>query len=70
MKLAIKLWAMLGLVFLALPLFVIIPRSFTSGQYLFYTPEMLALDPNAYSTRWYVEVLGDREWMLALPTGR
>ena len=66
MKLAIKLWAILGLVFLALPLFVIIPLSFTSGQYLFYTPEMLALDPDAYSTRWYVEVLGNREWMLAL----
>lgn len=66
MRLAIKLWALLGLAFLALPLLVIIPLSFTSGQYLFYTPEMLALEPNAFSTRWYVAVLGDREWMLAL----
>lgn len=66
MKLAIKIWAILGLVFLSLPLLIIIPLSFTSGQYLFYTPEMLMLEPGAYSTRWYSEVLESREWMLAV----
>lgn len=66
MKFAIKLWTLLGLAFLALPLLVIIPLSFTAGHYLFYTPEMLALQPSAYSTRWYSAVLADREWMLAL----
>lgn len=66
MKTVIKIWAFAGFGFLALPLLVIIPLSFTSGQYLFYTPEMLALDANGYSTKWYVEVLNDRDWMLAL----
>lgn len=66
MKLLVKFWVALGLGFLALPLLVLVPLSFTAGQYLFYTPEMLALDPHAYSMRWYSEVLGDREWMLAL----
>jgi len=66
MKTVIRVWAFAGFCFLALPLLVIIPLSFTSGQYLFYTPEMLALDADGYSTKWYVEVLNDRDWMLAL----
>lgn len=66
MRFLIRTWVVLGLVFLAMPLLIIIPLSFTSGQYLYYTPEMLALDPAGYSTRWYVEVLHDREWILAL----
>lgn len=66
MKHLIKIWVMLGLAFLALPLLVIIPLSFTSGQYMVYTPQMVALDPSAYSTKWYLEVIHDRDWILAL----
>ncbi|MGO4563336.1 ABC transporter permease [Mesorhizobium sp. 2RAF21] len=66
MRHLIKIWVMLGLAFLALPLLVIIPLSFTSGQYMVYTPEMVALDPSAYSTKWYLEVIHDRDWILAL----
>ncbi|MGB3390582.1 MAG: ABC transporter permease [Pseudaminobacter sp.] len=66
MKLVIRIWVMLGLAFLAMPLLIIIPLSFTSGQYLFYTPEMLSLDPAGYSTKWYWQVLQGREWILAL----
>lgn len=62
----VKLWVIVGLAFLALPLLVIVPLSFTSGHYMVYTPEMLALEPDAYSARWYSEVLHDHDWMLAL----
>lgn len=66
MKLIVRTWVVLGMAFLGLPLLVMIPLSFTAGQYLFYTPEMLALEPAAFSTRWYAAVLHDREWLLAL----
>lgn len=65
-RFAVRIWVVLGLIFLAMPLLVIIPLSFTSGQYLFYTPEMLELRPEAFSMRWYAAVLTDREWTLAL----
>ncbi len=66
MRFLVRIWVVAGLVFLAMPLFIIIPLSFTSGQYLFYTPEMLLLDPAGYSTKWYWQVLHDREWILAV----
>lgn len=66
MILLIRLWIIGGLVFLALPLVVIFPLSFTAGSYLYYTPEMLRLEPSAYSLAWYQEVLHDRDWILAL----
>lgn len=66
MRFLVRIWVVAGLVFLAMPLFIIIPLSFTSGQYLFYTPEMLSLDPAGYSTKWYWQVLHDREWILAV----
>ncbi len=45
--------------FLVAPLIVVIPLSFTSGAFLSFTPEMLALDPSAFSIRWYKILLGD-----------
>ena len=33
----VKLWVIVGLAFLALPLLVIVPLSFTSGHYMVYT---------------------------------
>lgn len=49
----------LVLFFLVAPLIVVIPLSFTSGAFLSFTPEMLALDPEGYSLRWYRMMMGD-----------
>lgn len=45
--------------FLVAPLIVVIPLSFTSGAFLSFTPEMLALNPEAFSIRWYRILMGD-----------
>jgi len=37
---------------------VVIPLSFTSGVFLTFTPEMLSLDPEGYSLKWYKNMLG------------
>jgi len=46
------------LFFLVAPLVAIIPLSFTSTPFLNFTPEMLALDPDAFSVRWYKSLFG------------
>ncbi len=45
--------------FLVAPLIVVIPLSFTSGAFLSFTPEMLALNPEGFSIRWYKILMGD-----------
>ncbi len=47
------------LFFLVAPLVVVIPLSFTSKAFLSFTPEMLKLDPEAFSMRWYKILVGD-----------
>ena len=47
------------LFFLVAPLVAVIPLSFTSSAFLSFTPEMLALDPEAFSMRWYRMLAGD-----------
>ncbi len=47
------------LFFLVAPLIVIVPLSFTSSAFLNFTSEMLALDPDAFSLRWYKMMIGD-----------
>ena len=42
-----------------MPLIAVIPLSFTSSPFLDFTPEMLRLDPEAFSTRWYKMMVGD-----------
>ena len=49
----------LVLFFLVSPLIAIIPLSFSQSPFLHFTPEMLALDPEAYSLRWYRLMIGD-----------
>jgi len=49
-------------VFLIGPIFVIIPLSFNELPYFTFTPEMLALDPAGYSTKWYVEFFSEQSW--------
>ena len=46
------------LFFLVAPLVVVIPLSFTASPFLSFTPEMLALDPDAFSVRWYKGLFG------------
>jgi len=47
------------LFFLVAPLIAVIPLSFTSKAFLNFTKEMLLLDPEAYSLRWYRNLIGD-----------
>ena len=53
------------LLFLVLPLVVIIPLSFNKDPYFTFTRGMLRLAPDAYSLRWYRELLTSPQWQLA-----
>jgi len=44
--------------FLIAPIFIIIPLSFNQSPFFGFTPEMLRLDPDAFSIRWYRQMLG------------
>lgn len=51
--------------FLILPIIVIIPLSFNAEPYFTFTPEMLTLDPEGYSLRWYENLLlGPDNWLV------
>lgn len=58
--------AFLVLAFLMLPILIIIPLSFNVEPYFSFTEGMLALDPDAYSLRWYREIFTDLRWTLAI----
>ncbi|MEE9588261.1 MAG: ABC transporter permease [Hyphomicrobiaceae bacterium] len=45
------------LIFLILPILIIIPLSFNAEPYFSFTEGMLSFDPNAYSLRWYADIL-------------
>lgn len=47
------------LFFLVMPLIAVIPISFSISPFLEFTPGMLALDPEAFSLRWYRIMIGD-----------
>lgn len=63
---AVGIFAAAGFLFLIGPLFVIVPLSFNSEPYFTFRPEMLALDPDAFSLRWYQAIWDDTEWHRAL----
>jgi putative spermidine/putrescine transport system permease protein len=44
-------------IFLIAPLFVILPLSFNAEQYIHFSDGMLALDPDAFSLRWYEDMV-------------
>lgn len=44
-------------VFLISPILIVLPLSFNIEPYFSFTPGMLAFDPEAYSTRWYQDIL-------------
>mgnify|MGYP001555243155 CR=1 FL=1 len=51
------------LLFLVLPILIIIPLSFNVEPYFSFTPGMLALDPDAYSLRWYQDIIDNEQWL-------
>ena len=54
-----------GLIFLFLiiPILVIVPLSFNAEPYFTYTPGMLRLDAEAFSTRWYADIINNPQWL-------
>lgn len=52
--------------FLIGPLLVVVPLSFNAEPYFTFTKGMLALDPEAYSLRWYANLLDGPRWTNAL----
>ena len=52
--------------FLVAPVLVIIPLSFNAEPYFTFTEGMLRLDPEAWSLRWYRQIVEDDTWARAL----
>ena len=53
-------------VFLVAPIIVIVPLSFNAEPYFTFTEGMLRLDPEAWSLRWYREIIQNDVWMGSL----
>lgn len=62
----LRLTAFLVLLFLMVPILVIMPLSFNAEPFFTFTQGMLSLDPEAYSLRWYQEIVDDQKWRLAI----
>jgi putative spermidine/putrescine transport system permease protein len=58
-------YGLIVLFFLMAPLVVIIPLSFNASPYFTFTHEMLALNPDGYSTQWYAKFFTDPDWLRA-----
>jgi putative spermidine/putrescine transport system permease protein len=52
--------------FLIIPILVVIPLSFNSVPFFTFTPEMLSLDPEGFSLRWYKDFLNNPQWIHSL----
>jgi len=52
--------------FLIIPILIIFPLSFNAQPYFTFTPEMLALDPAGFTTRWYGEFFTSSTWQAAV----
>lgn len=62
----LRIFAFLVLLFLMMPILVIMPLSFNSEPFFTFTEGMLSLDPDAYSLRWYQEIIDDQKWRIAI----
>ena len=60
-----RFYCVLVLIFLIAPIIVIVPLSFNAAPYFTFTSEMLHLDPDAWSLRWYAMVWQDEQWRSA-----
>lgn len=54
------------LLFLILPILVIVPLSFNAEPFFSFSAGMLRLEPDAYSLRWYREIIENPNWLLAI----
>ncbi|MCP4386272.1 MAG: ABC transporter permease, partial [Hyphomicrobiales bacterium] len=63
---AIRAYAVAVLFFLILPILIIIPLSFNAEPFFSFTKGMLTFQPEAYSLRWYDEILENPNWLLAI----
>lgn len=63
---SLKFFAWAALAFLIVPILVIIPLSFNAEPYFSFTKGMLSFDPEAYSLKWYEEIINDDKWLLAI----
>ncbi len=52
--------------FLVAPVLVIIPLSFSAGEYFTFTKGMIALDPDAYSLKHYQDAFTNPDWTNSL----
>jgi putative spermidine/putrescine transport system permease protein len=52
--------------FLIFPIITIIPLSFNAENFFTFTPAMLSLDPDGYSTKHYVDFFTNPDWQQAL----
>ena len=50
-------------IFLIAPILVIIPLSFNAEPYFTFTEGMLTLDPEAFSLRWYEDIIANPQWL-------
>ena len=51
------------LFFLIAPIVVLIPLSFNSEPYFTFTQGMLTLNPDAFSSRWYQDIINNPQWI-------
>jgi len=53
----------LVLFFLIAPIVILIPLSFNAEPYFTFTKKMLALNPDAFSIRWYQDIINNPQWI-------
>ncbi len=63
---SLKLFAWGVLFFLIMPILVIVPLSFNAEPFFTFTKGMLSFQPDAYSIKWYEEIINDEKWILAI----
>ena len=51
------------LLFLIMPVLVVIPLSFNAEPYFSFTSGMLSLESDAYSMRWYSDIINNDQWI-------
>ena len=51
------------LLFLIMPVLVIIPLSFNAEPYFSFTSGMLSFEQDAYSMRWYSDIINNKQWI-------
>ncbi len=51
------------LLFLIAPILVVIPLSFNAEPYFSFTEGMLTLNPDAFSMRWYEDIINNKQWI-------